>query len=98
MEIENESAPAKPGLEPKPHAYTVRGPDGTHFIGMKAAAAWLGVPLGTLRSTVQTALLSPENFIGSKPDSLIYRVMREYPALIHPIRVSSDLLAAAPAV
>lgn len=95
MEIENETAPAKPGLGPKPHAYTVRGPDGTHFIGMKAAAAWLGVPLGTLRSTVQTALLSPENFIGSKPDALIYRVMKEYPALIHPLRVDPSAAAMA---
>lgn len=98
MEIENERAPAKPGLEPKPHAYTVMGPDGCHFVGMKAAAAWLGVPLSTLRSTVQTAILSPQNFFGSAPDALIFRVMREYPALVHPIRVSSDLLAAAPAV
>lgn len=41
------------------------------------------------------ALLSPENFIGSKPDALIYRVMKEYPALIHPLRVDPSAAAMA---
>ena len=65
-------------MKEKPIAYRFTGPDGAaHFVGLRDAAEWLGIPYPTVRSAV---------LAGGRRSAARARVEAEFPDLVRPLR------------